>query len=146
MHVAWEIILVQEVDDWLEELSIIDPQSANLVGSALNQLANIGPELGRPLVDSIKGSKIGNLKELRPGSTGRTEFRLLFVFDPVRQAVILVVGDKAGQWNAWYRENIPVAETRYAKWLAGDMPRKLNEHIQTLEQDAGGSGGAGLAR
>jgi hypothetical protein len=43
----------------------------------------------------------------------------LFVFDPTRQAVLLVAGDKAGDWQGWYRDNIPVAEQRYQKWLAG---------------------------
>jgi hypothetical protein len=58
------------------------------------------------------------LKELRPGSAGRLEIRLLFVFDVEREAVILVAGDKMGQWNRWYRENIPVAEDRYEEYLA----------------------------
>jgi hypothetical protein len=58
------------------------------------------------------------MKELRPGSSGSTELRLLFVFDPMRQAVVLVAGDKAGSWSQWYRDNVPVAEKRYARWLA----------------------------
>lgn len=44
--------------------------------------------------------------------------RPAFVFDVDREAVILVAGDKAGQWNRWYRENIPVAEDRYEEYLA----------------------------
>ena len=44
----------------------------------------------------MKGSKLHNLKELRPGSAGTSEARLLFVFDPTRRAVLLVAGDKAG--------------------------------------------------
>jgi hypothetical protein len=40
----------------------------------------------------------------------------VFVFDVEREAVILVAGDKAGQWNRWYRENIPVAEERYEQY------------------------------
>jgi hypothetical protein len=77
-----------------------------------------GPSLGRPLVDRVHGSQLHNLKELRPGSTGRSEVRLLFVFDATREAVILVAGDKAGQWIRWYQENIPVAESRYKQYLA----------------------------
>ena len=42
---------------------------------------------------------------------------MLFVFDPKRQAVILVAGDKSGQWNDWYRKNIPIAEERYLDYL-----------------------------
>ena len=40
--------------------------------------------------------------------------RLLFVFDPDREAIVLVAGDKAGRWSAWYAEAIPLAEERYA--------------------------------
>lgn len=57
--------------------------------------------LGRPLVDRITGSRIHNLKELRPGSSASSEIRILFVFDPERRAVLLVAGDKAGDWRRW---------------------------------------------
>ncbi len=46
-----------------------------------------------------------------------TNIRILFVFDPDRQAILLVAGDKAGQWKQWYTDNIPVAEARYQRWL-----------------------------
>lgn len=45
---------------------------------------------------------------------------MLFIFDPRRQAVLLVAGDKSGAWSQWYRQNIPEAEARYERWLAGD--------------------------
>lgn len=81
-------------------------------------LAERGPALGRPAVDRISGSSLHNLKELRPGSAGRTEIRILFIFDPQRQAVLLVAGDKAGNWTRWYRDAIKLAEDRYARYLA----------------------------
>ena len=43
--------------------------------------------------------------------------RILFVFDPWRSSILLVAGDKAGQWEAWYREAIPLAEQRYEAYL-----------------------------
>jgi len=43
-------------------------------------------------------------------SAGRSEIRILFVFDPWRQVVLLVAGDKAGDWRGWYRKAIPRAE------------------------------------
>jgi len=58
-----------------------------------------GPDVGRPLVERVKGSRLHNLKELRPASTGGTEVRILFVFDPVREMVLLVAGDKSGNWQ-----------------------------------------------
>jgi hypothetical protein len=42
--------------------------------------------------------------------------RYAFVFDPDRQAIVLVAGDKAGRWNAWYAEAVPLAEERYAAY------------------------------
>lgn len=69
--------------------------------------------LGRGLADRIRHSRLSNLKELPPGSAGRSEIRILNIFDPRRNAVLLVAGDKAGQWDAWYRTAIPVAQERY---------------------------------
>jgi hypothetical protein len=68
-------------------------------------------------VDTISGSKLANLKELHPGSSGGTGVRLLFVFDPQRRAVFLVGGDKAGKWSDWYKTAIPQAEQAYAEHL-----------------------------
>jgi hypothetical protein len=67
-----------------------------------------------------KGRAHHNMKELRPGSAGRSEVRILFAFDPERRAVLLVAGDKAGDWTRWYRRNIPVADERYDEWLRGE--------------------------
>lgn len=91
--------------------------TARLVGQAVTALLDDGPSLGRPLVNRLKGSNLHNLKELRPGSTGTSEVRIIFIFDPERNAVLLVAGDKAGQWTAWCRQAIPLAEERYAAYL-----------------------------
>lgn len=76
-----------------------------------------GPSLGRPLVDRIKGSELHNLKELRPASAGRSEVRILFVFDPWRSAILRIGGDKSGQWTQWYAAAIPEAERLYGEYL-----------------------------
>jgi hypothetical protein len=65
------------------------------------------------VVDRLKGSRIHHLKELRPGSRGRSEIRIIFAFDPTRSALLLLGGDKAGNWERWYRDNVPVAERLY---------------------------------
>lgn len=113
----WEVIVLEEVEEWF--LALDDP-TADLVEAAIDLLSDLGPTLGRPLVDRVKGSAVHNLKELRPGSAGATEVRILFVFDPQRRAVLLVAGNKAGQWKDWYRRNVPVAEERYESWLDED--------------------------
>ncbi|MGI5154076.1 type II toxin-antitoxin system RelE/ParE family toxin [Microbispora sp. CA-102843] len=78
----------------------------------VDALAEGGPGLGRPLVDTISGSSIQNLKELRPGTV-----RILFAFDPWRSSTLLVAGDKAGRWKSWYEEAIPLAEHRFEVYL-----------------------------
>jgi hypothetical protein len=111
---AYRLEIVSEVRDWLHDLRRTDRDTAILVGQAVTALLDEGPSLGRPLVDRIKGSRLHNLKELRPPSSGATEVRLLFIFDPERRVVLLVAGDKAGQWSAWYQQAVPLAEARYA--------------------------------
>jgi hypothetical protein len=56
-------------------------------------------------------------KELRPPSTGRSEIRILFCFDPWRSAILLIAGDKSGQWSRWYRDPVPEAEELNAAYL-----------------------------
>ena len=77
--------------------------------------------------DVYKRQTLHNLKELRPGSTGTSEVRILFIFDPQRQAVLLVAGDKSDQWSEWYERSIPIAETRYERWLAGEYNDEIGE-------------------
>jgi hypothetical protein len=113
----WEIELHDDVDRWFVRLCKEDPVTADRVEEAIDLLAREGPSLGRPLVDKISGSSRHNLKELRPASAGSSEIRILFVFDPARRAVLLVAGDKSGNWKRWYDINIPIAEERYRQHL-----------------------------
>lgn len=114
----WEVRLHPEVEAWFLELCRADPTTADLVAEAIDVLAEQGPALGRPLVDRLKGSMYHNMKELRPGSAGSTEVRMIFAFDPVREAVFLVAGDKSGRWQTWYRAAIPLADARFTEHLA----------------------------
>lgn len=115
---AWEILLSAEVESFLDDLYASDPASHQLVNQAILVLERNGPSEGRPLVDSITASRIANMKELRPPSSGRSEIRILLVFDPWRAAILLVAGDKSGQWDKWYRTAIPRAERLYDDYLA----------------------------
>lgn len=115
---AWELYLTDEVDAWLDGLAATDLDSYRQVVAGIEVLAEVGPSLGRPLVDRVKGSRLHGMKELRPGSSGATEIRVLFVFDPWRSAILLVGGDKSGNWTRWYRTVIPKAERLYEEYLA----------------------------
>jgi hypothetical protein len=116
--VEWEILLTSEVEAFLDELYESDPVSHQLVNQAILVLERNGPAEGRPLVDTITSSRIANMKELRPPSGGGSEIRILLVFDPWRSAILLVAGDKSGQWDKWYRTAIPHAEQFYDDYLA----------------------------
>ncbi|MFF4384278.1 type II toxin-antitoxin system RelE/ParE family toxin [Kitasatospora sp. NPDC001547] len=113
----WEITLLAPVEEWYLQVCEDDPKTAENILEALDLLADEGPTLGRPAVDRIHRSRLHNLKELRPGSSGASEVRMLFVFDQEREAIILVAGDKSGRWSEWYDESIPLAEMRYADYV-----------------------------
>ena len=109
-------------------------KDAEALLAAIRVLRAEGPSLGRPLVDSVKASRHKNMKELRPGSTGRTEIRVLFAFDVRRQAILLVGGDKSRDWQGWYRKNIPTADQRF------------EEHQQALKAASSKKGKRGRSR
>lgn len=115
MSVSWEVILLEEVERWYFSL---DADAMTAVTGAIDLLELEGPTLGRPTADKVKGSKFHSMKELRPAGTS---IRILFIFDPRRQAILLLGGDKAGSWKSWYDKNIPVAEERYENWLANEV-------------------------
>lgn len=121
---------------WTVDLGVIEAWLMNLdddtydqVIAAIELLQEHGPQLGRPIVDTVKGSSYKNMKELRPGSSGKSELRVLFAFDPQRQAIMLVAGDKAGNWKKWYRDNIPIADARFKEHLA--QLKKKTENDKT---------------
>lgn len=110
----WEINLWPDVETWL--LDLHDADYVRLA-AAIDLLAIEGPSLGRPLADRVRGSRHHNLKELRPRSGTLSAIRILFAFDPGRSAILLVAGDKAGAWDEWYRDMIPIADNRLDQWL-----------------------------
>jgi len=109
-EVDWEL-----VEGWLLSL---DDKSYLEVRAALGVLAEHGPHLGRPLVDTVSRSRHKNMKELRPGSSGRSKIRILFAFDPARRAILLVAGDKGQSWRRWYEIHVPIADDRFDAHLA----------------------------
>jgi hypothetical protein len=126
------VVDAEMIEDWL---MTVDEVTFDRVGAAVEILADHGPGLGRPLVDTVVGSRHSNMKELRPGSSGRSEVRILFAFDPKRRAILLVAGDKHGQWQRWYRENIPIADDRYDEHLAKVEKQVEEEAAKPAKKD-----------
>jgi hypothetical protein len=109
--VRWEIELTDEAVAWYEALTAKDQRS---IAAAIDLLAEHGPGLGRPAVDTVKGSRHAGMKELR--SFGGN-LRALFAFDPRRSAIVLLGGDKKHDWRGWYRRNVPRADDLYDAYL-----------------------------
>lgn len=110
----WEILETTEYAAWRDGLS--ERQRA-AVGSRLILLREKGPALSRPYADTLRGSNLSNLKELRVSSQGA--LRILFVFDPQRRAVLLLGGDKSTdqKWSDWYPTAIRIAEQIYGEYV-----------------------------
>jgi hypothetical protein len=113
---SWEITLSPETERWFMSLGQRD---AEKIAGAIDRLAEHGPSLGRPAVDSVNRSRHHNMKELR--SFGGN-LRVLFAFDPRRKAVLLTGGDKTNNWKGWYRDNIPKADRLFDEYLRREGP------------------------
>lgn len=114
----WSVVYSDEFRQWFNGL-VEDEQ--NSVSHVLLLLEEYGPQLPRPYADVIHGSRITNLKELRIQHRGHP-YRAFFVFDPLRQAVVLCAGDKTGNEKRFYREMIPLAEAIYDRYLLEMTP------------------------
>jgi hypothetical protein len=108
----WEIEVSDEFKEWYESLT---DQECGSIHDAVEALAAVGPALGRPQVDTLKGSRFPNMKELRVQHQGRP-YRILFAFDPRRCAYMILGGDKTGDAQ-WYADAIRRAEQIYARHL-----------------------------
>ena len=85
-------------------------------------LAEFGPNLGRPTVDTLKASRHPNMKELRFAWRGQV-WRVAFAFDPNRQAILLVGGDKGGaDQRRFYKHMIHLGDQRYDEHLGTLAP------------------------
>jgi hypothetical protein len=110
--VVWEVEVTDEFVEWWDRLNA-DQQDS--VTDRVTLLAEQGPTLGRPVVDRVHTSRHHNMKELRAAKDG--SLRALFMFDPRRQVILLLGGDKSGQWNDWYTWAVPAADDLYDVYL-----------------------------
>src|SRR5882672_5026238 len=87
--------LVRFGDDFEVEFRAFPRAAEDELLATARLLADYGPQLGRPYADTLKGSKHANMKELRFDAADGV-WRMAFAFDPRRQAILLVGGNKAG--------------------------------------------------
>lgn len=111
-------------DDFEPEFVALDSAIQDALLAVAKLLADYGPQLGRPYADTLKGSKHANMKELR-FETSDGEWRVAFGFDPQRQAILLVAGDKSGgSQKRFYRQLIAKADKRFSAHLHRLKARK----------------------
>jgi hypothetical protein len=110
MGMRWIVEIADEFDPEFDELD--EAVRAEILALSL-ALEQFGPQMGRPRVDTLKGSRHANMKELR-FSAANGEWRVAFAFDPKRKAILLVAGDKSGgSQQRFYRELIRKADIRF---------------------------------
>ncbi|OSQ36987.1 type II toxin-antitoxin system RelE/ParE family toxin [Thalassospira mesophila] len=112
----WTVVFCDEFDD--EFSNNFDQNLQNTILAKARALEKGGPTIGRPYVDTLNDSRHPNMKELRFDHADGT-WRLAFVFDPDRNAVVLVAGDKSGvSQKRFYKQLIRKADQRYDNHLA----------------------------
>jgi hypothetical protein len=114
---SYDAYFTAEAETWMLAL---DDNDYDAIMARIELLEERGPGLGRPVADSIEGSRHPNMKELRAGS-----MRALFAFDPLRRAIVLVGGDKRDDWTGWYERNIPRAD------------ELLDAHLDSMQGETG---------
>lgn len=112
-RMAWEVEFTDEFAEWWDSLSAEEQESVN---ASVRLLQEKGPALGRPHADTLsKMSKHSQMKELRVQHAGDA-YRILFAFDPKRNAILLLGDRKADQ--KWYKQAVPKADKIFDEHLA----------------------------
>ncbi|MGB6063380.1 MAG: type II toxin-antitoxin system RelE/ParE family toxin [Desulfomonilaceae bacterium] len=114
----WEVEYTDEFGEWWEGLTEEEQES---VDAGVELLEEYGPSLSFPYSSGINGSKYSRMRELRIQYAG-DPYRVLYIFDPRRVALLLIGGDKTGD-DRWYEKFVPIADQLYA------------EHLETLEKE-----------
>lgn len=110
---TWDVEYTDEFEAWWNALDEAEQVSINAIVLVLEEK---GPTLPSPYSSDIRGSRHGQMRELRIQHHGRP-YRVLYAFDPRRVALLLIGGDKTGN-NRWYEEFVPQADTLFDAHLA----------------------------
>lgn len=110
--------VVEIGDEFKPELTALHEDVQDEILAMTRLLQQFGPQLGRPRVDTLNGSRYPNMKELR-FSAADGEWRVAFAFDAQRKAILLVGGDKSGvSEKKFYRNLLRKADDRFDAHLA----------------------------
>lgn len=105
---------VDEYGDWF----LSQPEEVQLkVDAGVRLLEAKGVNLRHPYSSGVSQSKYSAMRELRIQVKG-DPYRVLYIFDPERSAVLLLGGNKVGDEKRWYTTNVPLADQRYELYLA----------------------------
>ena len=123
---SWDILFH---DDFAIEFDLLAQSLQDELLAHALLLRDFGPGLGRPTVDTLKGSKHTNMKEMRFAWAGEV-WRVAFAFDTKRQAILLVGGDKGGaDQRRFYKRLIATADARFDGHLASlNISSKEQQH------------------
>ena len=110
---AWAVEVTDEFKAWWNGLTEAEHIS---VERAVLLLEDRGPHLPFPYSSGVKGSRHSAMRELRIQHRGGP-YRVLYIFDPRRVALLLLGGDKTGD-DRWYERNVPLADQLYDNYLA----------------------------
>ena len=113
---------VELADEFEPEFNYLHEDVSLEILALSRLLQEFGPQLGRPRVDTLKGSRHANMKELR-FSAADGEWRVAFAFDPTRSAILLVAGDKSG-----------VSEKKFYKRLVAKADERFDAHLSRLKK------------
>lgn len=108
----WKVETTAEFLDWFSSLSHAEAED---VMSVVDLLRVLGPELSMPHSSRLMRARHRHMRELRIQHAGRP-YRVLYIFDPRRAAVLLLGGDKTGK-KRWYEQNVPRADRLYDEYL-----------------------------
>ena len=111
-RIVADVLFTDEFEIWWQELAFEEQDS---VSDVVNMLQCEGVLLGFPYCSKIKGSRHSHMRELRIQHQGRP-YRVLYAFDPNRDALLLLGGDKTGN-ERWYETFVPIADRLYGEHL-----------------------------
>ena len=110
---TWEVEYTDEFGVWWDDL---DEDTQIAIDASVRLLETKGPRLPFPHSSNIRGSRFGQMRELRVQHKGEP-YRILYAFDPRRTAILLIGGNKGGN-DRWYDEYIPRADKLFEDHLA----------------------------